>query len=200
MPPRFPLTLPCPFSPLPRSLSPRPNAAVTAVRHSRSHRPGLAPPTCPQAPRHLPRPLRQAWQLRAPRIVVIAVVFFTTGRRGSPPPARRRPAVPEPASTPSATAVRCRSSSPSPFSPSHTTAASPLEAVPRPPPRALLRRAPAPPQPPTSSPGCGRRRATPRWSPPDQPPLVAQVRQVAAALLVVAGQNSDRLTWPLVRH
>ena len=76
-----------------------------------------------------------------------------------------------------------------------TTTPRPQVAELRPPPRALLRRAQAPPQPPTSSPGCGRRRATPRWSSRDQTPLVAQVRRVAAALLVAAGQNSGGLTW-----
>ena len=52
-----------------------------------------------------------------------------------------------------------------------------------------------PRSPPISSPGCGRRRATPRWSSRDQTPSVTQVRRVAAALMVAAGQNSGGLTW-----
>ena len=83
----------------------------------------------------------------------------------------------------------------SPFA--RTRAAAPRPRYPelRPPPQACSDELRCPRSPPTSSPGCGRRRATPRWSSRDQTPSVTQVRRVAAALLVAAGQNSGGLTW-----
>ena len=78
------------FSPrlLPCSLSPRPNAAVAATRHCRSHHLPLASPTRPGAPPPRSKALRRATQAGASRGAV-AVAFFASGRRGSPSPLRR---------------------------------------------------------------------------------------------------------------
>jgi len=81
--------------------SPSPSLSLTAPERCRRRRTplprprhGLASPTSPTAPRHRPRPLRQATRRRTPRGAVTVVVFII-GRRRSPPTSRRLQAVPE---------------------------------------------------------------------------------------------------------
>ena len=57
------------------SLTPRPSAAVATDHRCRSYRRFLAPPSCPEAPLRLPRPLRRAKQAVAPCNAVLDAFF-----------------------------------------------------------------------------------------------------------------------------
>ena len=140
-------------SPLPRSLSPRPSAAVTAVRHSRSHRLPLASPTSPRALPHLPLPLRQATRCRTPCGAAVAIVFLL-GRRRPPTPIRRLQRLPEPTGLLSNSAVSSHLESPSPPCLLHAAAAIPVEAELRPPQTSSPALLPATPAPATATVGC----------------------------------------------
>ncbi len=90
---------------LSRALSlPCPNAPLAAVRHSSRHRPPLASPIRAGAPPPRPEALRQATRRRTPCGAAVAIVFLL-GLRPPSPLIRRLQCVPEPASTPAATAV-----------------------------------------------------------------------------------------------
>ena len=98
------------FLSLALSLS-RPNTTVAAVRHSSRHRPPLAPPTSSGAPPRLPLPPHRS---TSPRKLCIAASspFPSSGSDHRHRQIRRLRRVPEPASTPTATAVSPRSVSP----------------------------------------------------------------------------------------
>ena len=100
--------IPWPYPPLspvllPPSLS-RPNTTVAAVRHSRRLRPPLAPPTSSGAPPRLPLPPHRSTGLRKPCIAATSP-FPSSGSDRRRRRIRRLQRVPEPASTPTATAV-----------------------------------------------------------------------------------------------
>ena len=103
---------------------PCPNAPIAAVRHSRRHRPPLASPTRSPAPPRPPLPPRQATRRRTPCGAAVAIVFLL-GLRPPSPSIRRLQRVPEPASTPTATAVSYATVSPSSPPRSLTVASSP---------------------------------------------------------------------------
>ena len=167
-PPEIAIVVPAtPVHPLPRARRHRDRCELSSVSP-----PSPCSISCRSHASRRTRAVAPPWYL--PVVARATASRACTCHRAQQPP--RRPTPP-----PAAPAVPC------------STRAHPAELWP--PPRACFRRAPAPPQPPTCSPGCGRRRATPRWSPRVQPPLVAQVRRVAAALLVAAGQNSGVVTW-----
>ena len=102
----------------------RPNTTVAAVRHSSRLRPPLAPPTSSEAP---PRPPLPPHRSTAPRKPCIAATspFPSSGSDHRRRRIRRLQRVPEPASTPTATAVSYATVSPSPPSRSPTVASSP---------------------------------------------------------------------------
>ena len=124
-------TLPRPRPLLCHPLSHAPNAVIAAVRRCRGHRLPLVPPSCPRAPPRLPRPLRQATRRRTPCGATIAIVFLL-GRRRPPTPIHRLQCVPEPASTPAATAVSSATVSLS--SPPRSRAVTPFPTTAEPPP------------------------------------------------------------------
>ena len=124
----------------------RPSTTVAAIRRSSHLRPPLAPPTSSEAP---PRPPLPPHRSTAPRKPCIAATspFPSSGSDHRRRQIRRLRRVPEPASTPTATAVSYATVSPSPPPRFPTVASSP--------PRPNLRRRRA------------RRRRTPVtiWSP-----------------------------------
>ena len=124
----------------------RPNTTVAAVRHSSHLRPPLAPPTSSEAPPQPPLPPHRSTVPRKPCIAATSP-FPSSGSDHRRRRIRRLRRVPEPASTPTATAVSYATVSPS-FPPRSLTVASS-------PPRPNLRRRRA------------RRRRTPVtiWSP-----------------------------------
>ena len=113
---------------LPLSLS-RPNTTVAVVRHSRRLRPPLAPPTSSGAPPRLPLPPHRSTGPRKPCIAA-TLPFPSSGSDHRRRRIRHLQRVPEPASTPTATAVSPRSVSPffpglsRPLGPSPTAAES----------------------------------------------------------------------------
>ena len=110
---------------------PCPNAPIAAVRHSRRHRPPLAFPTRAGAPPPRPEALRQATRRRTPCGAAVAIVFLL-GLRPPSPSIRRLQCVPEPASTPAATAVSSATVSLS--SPPRSRAVTPFPTTAEPPP------------------------------------------------------------------
>ena len=102
----------------------RPNTTVAAVRHSSHLRPPLAPPTSSEAP---PRPPLPPHRSTAPRKPCIAATspFPSSGSDHRRRRIRRLQRVPEPASTPTATAVSYATVSPSSPPRSLTVASSP---------------------------------------------------------------------------
>ena len=107
------------------SLSPsRPNTTVAAVRHSRRLRPPLAPPTSSGAPPRLPLPPHRSTSPRKPCIAATSP-FPSSGSDHRRRRIRRPQRVPEPASTPAATAVSYATVSPSPSPRSLTVVSSP---------------------------------------------------------------------------
>ena len=102
----------------------RPNTTVAAVRHSSHLRPPLAPPTSSEAP---PRPPLPPHRSTAPRKPCIAATspFPSSGSDHRRRRIRRLRRVPEPASTPTATAVSYATVSPSSPPRSLTVASSP---------------------------------------------------------------------------
>ena len=162
---------------------PCPNASVAAVRHSRHHWPPLTSPTRAGAPPPRPEALRQATRRRTPCGAAVAIVFLLRLRPPSPS-IRRLQCVPEPASTPAATAV---SSATVPLSPPpHFRAVAPFpttaEASRR---RPCRRRRLGPPPPKLSTLACSRCHegaAEPlRWPPRAPQPVPARSRAPAAA-------------------
>ena len=110
--PLLSLTLPGSFLPLPRSLSlSRPNTTVAAVRHSHRLRPPLAPPTSSGAPPRLPLPPHRFTAPRKPCIAATSP-FPPSDSDHRRRRIRRLQRVPEPASTPTATAVSYATVSP----------------------------------------------------------------------------------------
>ena len=107
----------------------RPNTTVAAVRHSYRLRPPLAPPTSSGAPPRLPLPPHRSTAPRKPCIAVTSP-FPSSASDHRRRQIRRLRRVPEPASTPTATAVSPRSVSPffpglsRPLGPSSTSAES----------------------------------------------------------------------------
>ena len=89
----------------------RPNTTVAAVRHSSRLRPPLAPPTSSEAPPQLPLPPHRSTGLRKPCIAATSP-FPSSDSDHRRRQIRRLRRVPEPASTPTATAVSPRSVSP----------------------------------------------------------------------------------------
>ena len=107
------------------ALSPaRPNTTVAAVRHSHRLRPPLAPPTSSGAPPRLPLPPHRSTAPRKPCIAATSP-FPSSGSDHRRRRIRRLQRVPEPASTPTATAVSYATVSPSSSPRSLTVAASP---------------------------------------------------------------------------
>ena len=92
----------------------RPNTTVATVRRSSRLRPPLAPPTSSEAPPQLPLPPHRSTGLRKPCIAATSP-FPSSDSDHRRRQIRRLRRVPEPASTPTATAVSPRSVSP--FSP-----------------------------------------------------------------------------------
>ena len=92
----------------------RPNTTVAAVRHSSHLRPPLAPPTRSGAPPRLPLPPHRSTAPRKPCIAATSP-FPSSGSDHRRRRIRRLQRVPEPASTPTATAVSYATVSP--FSP-----------------------------------------------------------------------------------
>ena len=86
----------------------RPNTTVAAVRHSSRLRPPLAPPTSSGAPPRLPLPPHRSTSPRKPCIAATSP-FPSSGSDHRRRRIRRLRRVPEPASTPTATAVSPRS-------------------------------------------------------------------------------------------
>ena len=92
----------------------RPNTTVAAVRHSSRLRPPLAPPTSSEAPPQLPLPPHRSTGPRKPCIAATSP-FPSSDSDHRRRQIRRLRRVPEPASTPTATAVSYATVSP--FSP-----------------------------------------------------------------------------------
>ena len=90
----------------------RPKTTVAAVRHSSRHRPPLAPPTSSGAPPRLPLPPHRSTAPRKPCITATSP-FPSSGSDHRRRRIRRLQRVPEPASTPTATAVSYATVSPS---------------------------------------------------------------------------------------
>ena len=111
------------FLSLALSLS-RPNTTVAAVRHSSHLRPPLAPPTSSEAPPQLPLPPHRSTGPRKPCIAATSP-FPSSGSDHRRRRIRRLQRVPEPASTPTATAVSYATVSPSSPPRSLTIASSP---------------------------------------------------------------------------
>ena len=181
--PRPSPTLPC--LSLVCSLPPEHHRAelVAAAHRLRSHSLPLASPTRAEAPPRLPRLLRQATRRWTPCGAAVAIVFLL-GRRRPPTPIRRLQCVPEPASTPAATAVSSATVPLSPFSCPHAVALLPTtaEASRR---RPCRRRRLGPPPPKPSTPSCSRCHegaAEPlRWPPRAPQPVSARSQTPAAA-------------------
>ena len=89
----------------------RPNTTLAAVRHSHRLRPPLAPPTSSEAPPRLPLPPHRSTGPRKPCIAATSP-FPSSDSDHRRRQIRRLRRVPEPASTPTATAVSPRSVSP----------------------------------------------------------------------------------------
>jgi len=89
----------------------RPNTTVATVRRSSRLRPPLAPPTSSEAPPQLPLPPHRSTGLRKPCIAATSP-FPSSDSDHRRRQIRRLRRVPEPASTPTATAVSPRSVSP----------------------------------------------------------------------------------------
>ena len=102
----------------------RPNTTVAAVRHSHRLRPPLAPPTSSGAPPRLPLPPHRSTAPRKPCIAATSP-FPSSGSDHRRRRIRRLQRVPEPASTPTATAVSYATVSPSSPPRSLTVASSP---------------------------------------------------------------------------
>ena len=101
-----------PFTLLSLALSlTRPNTTVATVRRSNRLRPPLAPPTSSGAPPQLPLPPHRSTGLRKPCIAATSP-FPSSDSDHRRRQIRRLRRVPEPASTPTATAVSPRSVSP----------------------------------------------------------------------------------------
>ena len=162
---------------------PCPNAPIAAVRHSRRHRPPLASPTRAGAPPPRPEALRQATRRRTPCGAAVAIVFLL-GLRPPSPSIRRLQCVPEPASTPAATAV---SSATVPLSsPPRSRAVAPFPTTAGASRRRPCRRrrlGPPPPKPSTlACSRCHEGAAEPlRWPPRAPQPVPARSRAPAAA-------------------
>ena len=82
----------------------RPNTTIAAVPHSSRHRPPLAPPTSSGAPPRPPLPPHRSTGLRKPCIAATSP-FPSSGSGHHRRRIRRLQRVPEPVSTPTATAV-----------------------------------------------------------------------------------------------
>ena len=104
---------------------------IAAVHRSRSHRLPLASPTRAGAPPPRPEALRQATRRRTPCGAAVAIVFLL-GLRPPSPSICRLQRVPEPASTPTATAVSYATVSLS--SPPRSRAVTPFPTTAEPPP------------------------------------------------------------------
>ena len=102
----------------------RPNTTVAAVRHSSRLRPPLAPPTSSGAPPRPPLPPHRSTGPRKPCIAATSP-FPSSGSDHRRRRIRRLQRVPEPASTPTATAVSYATVSPSSPPRSLTVASSP---------------------------------------------------------------------------
>ena len=105
----------------------RPNTTVAAVHHSSRHRPPLAPPTSLEAPPRPPLPPHRSTGLRKPCIAATSP-FPSSGSDHHRRRIHRLQRIPEPASTPTATAVSYATVSPSSPPRSLTVGPSPTSA------------------------------------------------------------------------